>query len=96
MKPFILTTDAYEDLLVIQDYIAVDSPVNAANIVDDMFQTFEHLSQFPFTGHKREDLTGRDVRFFSVHSYLIIYDANTNPVSILRVLSGHRDIAAIL
>jgi hypothetical protein len=36
------------------------------------------------------------VRFFSVHSYLIIYNAASQPLSIVRILSGYRDVAILL
>ena len=47
-------------------------------------------------GHVREDLTSRPVRFFSVHSYIIIYSAASRPLSVVRILSGYRDIAVLL
>ena len=93
---FILSDDAHDDLIEIQDYIAQDSPRQAVRVIDDIFAIFDKLTLNPMIGHVREDLTSRPVRFFSVHAYLIIYDAAREPLAIVRVLNGYRDIAAIL
>ncbi len=47
-------------------------------------------------GHLRQDLTDRPVRFWTVHSYLIIYHDTQDGIGIARVLSGFRDISALL
>ncbi|MGN6364162.1 type II toxin-antitoxin system RelE/ParE family toxin [Asticcacaulis taihuensis] len=93
---FILSDEARADLIDIQDYIAANSPRQAARVIDDIFSIFGKLAEMPLIGHVREDLTSRPVRFFSVHTYLIVYDAASRPLSIVRVLSGYRDVAALL
>ncbi|ESQ94620.1 type II toxin-antitoxin system RelE/ParE family toxin [Asticcacaulis benevestitus] len=93
---FILSDEARDDLIDIQDYIALDSPRQAERVIDDIFTVFDKLAANPMIGHVREDLTSRPVRFFSVHSYLIIYNATSRPLSIVRILSGYRDIAVLL
>ena len=47
-------------------------------------------------GHYREDLAAKPVRFWPVHSYLVIYRPEQRPVQIVRVLSGFRDIRTLL
>lgn len=96
MHDYNLTLDARDDLLHIQDFIAQDNPHAAARVIDECFGIFEKLAEHPFMGHKRDDLTLRDVRFWALYSYLIVYDATTKPITIIRVLSGFRDIADIL
>jgi toxin ParE1/3/4 len=96
MNGFTLTPEAQDDLIALQDYIALDNPATAARVLDECFESFAKLAESPFIGHKREDLTRRDVRFWSLYSYMIVYDANTKPVSIVRVLSGFRDITSLL
>ena len=54
------------------------------------------LGKQPGVGHVREDLTGRPVKFWPVYSYLIVYDPETEPIQILRVLHGMRDVEEIL
>jgi len=50
----------------------------------------------PGMGHSREDLTARAVRFWAVHSFLIVYRPDTEPLQILRVVSGWRDVREVL
>lgn len=96
MRGFVLSSAARTDLLQIQDYIARDNAAAAATVIDAIFAAFDTLSDHPLMGRRREDLTSRDVRFWAVYSYLIIYNAETKPLSIIRVLSGYRDIASLL
>ncbi len=96
MPKFIVSVEAKNDLDEIWFYIAQDSIRAADNVEDDIIRSFYDLSDNPLMGHKRDDLTPREVRFWNVHSYLIIYDATTEPISIVRVLSGYRDITSIL
>jgi plasmid stabilization system protein ParE len=49
----------------------------------------------PGMGHKRADLTPRDVLFWPVHSYLVIYCAS-KPLRIVRVIHGKRDVKRLL
>jgi len=47
-------------------------------------------------GHKREDLTNKNVRFWTFKwHYLIVYK-DCNPIEIVRVLSGYRDITKLM
>lgn len=96
MADYVLTIEAQDDLIAIQDYIALDNPSVAVRVIDECFESFAMLANQPHIGHKREDLTPREVRFWSIYSYLIIYDATTQPISIVRVLSGYRDITSLL
>ena len=50
----------------------------------------------PGIGHRREDLTPEDFRFWSVYDYLIVYDPSTNPLAVVRVLHGRRDVRSEL
>ncbi len=40
----------------------------------------------------RDDLTDEPVKFWSVFSYLIVYDPATQPLGIARVLHGSQDL----
>jgi antitoxin ParD1/3/4/toxin ParE1/3/4 len=54
------------------------------------------LGREPGAGHVREDLTSTPVKFWPVYSYLIVYDPETRPIQIIRVLHGMRDVEEIL
>ena len=49
----------------------------------------------PGKGHKRPDLTSRDVLFFSVYQYMIVY-RRAELVEIVAVLHGKRDVSRLL
>jgi plasmid stabilization system protein ParE len=46
--------------------------------------------------HAREDLTDRPLKFWTVYSYLVVYDPAGDPLTIVAVLHGARDVAQIL
>lgn len=47
-------------------------------------------------GHWRKDLTDEPVKFFAVYSYLIIYRPETNPLQVIAILHGYRDVGQLL
>ena len=98
MKRYGLSPSARQDLLDIIDFIAVDNAAAARRMRDRFFAAFGLLSEQPGLGHIRDDLIARTtgVRFWPVGSYLVIYRNQAGRVEIARVLSGYRDIAAIL
>lgn len=96
MAGYVLVPQARLDLLEILNYIADDNVDAASRVRGRFLEVFELLAANPGAGHCREDLTSRPVRFFPVHSYLVVYLAGTNPVQVVRVLGGAQDIEAIL
>ncbi len=95
-KTFKLSPEAQQDLYDIWSYIADDN-ISAANRVEkDIYDAMNKLSSAPFIGHIREDITEKSLRFWSVHSYMIVYNPETHPLWIVRVLSGYRDITDLL
>lgn len=96
MKRYILAPRAKKDLEEILFYIATDR-IEAALRVDERFESvFGFLGENPLAGHTRHDLTKRPMRFFPVHSYLVVYIADSDPVEIARILSATRDLKRLL
>jgi len=94
---FRLTPRAERDLEEIMDYISEQSsPERAGAVLRDILEAASRLAETPGMGHTREDLTDEDVRFWTVHSYFIVYHPETRPLEIVRVVSGWRDVAAAL
>jgi plasmid stabilization system protein ParE len=90
--PYIITTKAKKDLDEIWFYIAKDN-VTAANKLEDQFlEAFELITTTPQIGTQRKDLLDVSVRFWVVHSYYIIYNPDTNPLQILRIMSSYKDL----
>ncbi len=89
-----LTRKAEEELTDIITYIAEDSINAAEQVLHEFERAFELLSERPGLGHQREDLTDdARVRFWTVYSYLIVFLKDSQPLSITRIVSGHRDVA---
>lgn len=96
MKKFIASKNVPFDLKEIFDFIAPHNKQAARKTVDDIYKKFHDIADNKYIGHKREDLTDKDYRFLSVYSYMIIYDPNTSPVTILRVISGYRNTSKVI
>jgi plasmid stabilization system protein ParE len=98
MPSYELSPLALEDLLQIQEYIARDNPNAAEQTIAQFFSAFEHLAHWPRSGHNRTDLTPRNVLFWPIGSYLIVYRPNekSREVQIVAVLHAARDLSAIL
>ena len=93
MKSFRLSPEAASDIREIWQYIAEDSERVARKVRLSIFDACERLARNPSIGHTRRDLTTRDVLFWPVGSYLIIYDPRAKPLRILRVARGARDVS---
>jgi len=93
---FRLTPNAESQLGDILEFIATDSESAAVRVRDAMYEAFGLLASHPQMGHARQDLTARPLRFWSVYSYLVVYDPSCEPLAILAVLHGARDVEQIL
>lgn len=97
MDPFQLTEDAIFDIDAIWLYLLEKEGVETADrIVTELFKGFYKLADIPNSGHRRADLTSRKVLFYRVFSYLVIYEPGSNPLQILGVLHGKRNVSRIL
>ena len=96
-RRFVLSVTAAQDLDEILAYVLEKSGLAHARHVAERFHTeFGRLADAPGLGHKRDDLTSLPVLFWPVWSYLVVYQADAKPLTIVRVLHGARDIVAIL
>jgi antitoxin ParD1/3/4/toxin ParE1/3/4 len=94
--PYVLTREAQAHIDEIGAYIAQDSVDAALKVYDALQEAFELLAERPALGHSREDLTDRPLRFWSVFSYLVVYDPESQPLTIIAVLHGARDVEKLL
>ena len=91
-----LTPEAQSNVDDICAFVAEDSVDAAIRVLDALEHAFELLGANPEIGHKREDLTSRPVKFWAVYSYLVVYDPVSEPVTIIGVLHGARDVERLL
>jgi antitoxin ParD1/3/4/toxin ParE1/3/4 len=59
-------------------------------------QPFRSRPKRPVCALVREDLTSEPLRFWAVGSYVVIYLEDSQPLQVLRVIHGARDVQAIL
>ena len=96
MKPYLVAPEAEGDLRQIWRYLLGEAGLAIANrIQGDLVDALEGLADVPGKGHKRPDLTSRDVLFFSVYQYMIVY-RQAALVEIVVVLHGKRDVKRLL
>ncbi len=80
----------------IWDFVALDNVGAAGQLEDEFFNTFEKLARQPRMGHVRPDLTERDVLFWPIGSYLVIYRQLQRTLEIVAILHGARDIPEVM
>ena len=73
MATVVWTAEAERWLLKIHDYIAVDSPVNAFNVVSSIYARAQILERFPLVGHAYQSPSGRELRILLWGHYRIAY-----------------------
>ena len=95
MKLFKLSPEAAGDIRDIWAYIAEDSVKAVGKVRLGLFDACKLLAENPAIGHLREDLTDQPVLFWPVGSYLIIYDPRADPLAIVRVVHGARDVPGL-
>ena len=93
---YVLSYAAEQDIDEIITYIAAENTQAAYDFVDALYDSFSKLSENPFMGHSREDLTSHPIRFWTFKwHYLVIYNP-VQPLEIIRVLSGFRDVSNLI
>ena len=93
---FVFTEEAETQLLEILGNLADESESAAVRVRDAIYDAVGKLAERPGIGHTRQDLTDRPVKFWSVYSYLIVYDSESRPLTIVAVLHGAQDVEQLL
>ena len=94
---WVLSPKAVNDLTDILDYIEAESGSARVSdkVQDDFEKAFHDLADMPGIGRVRDELTGPALRWWRVHSYMVIYDPDSKPLRIIRVIHGARHLPAI-
>jgi toxin ParE1/3/4 len=93
-----LAPAARRDLLAATRWIARDNPQAARALRDAVARALTQLGEHPYSGMARPELAGPPVRFILLRGfpYLVVYDADSAPPLVLRVLHGARDLPEVL
>jgi plasmid stabilization system protein ParE len=84
------------DLREIRDHIRKDNPESARRLMMRFVEAFRLLANRPELGHAREDLPEPSLRFWPVGSYLVIYLGEKQPIEIVAVVHGVRDVPSVI
>jgi toxin ParE1/3/4 len=97
MSGYKLAPPAQEDLAARAYYQREAGYRIVRRMLAEFVEAFRMIAKTPGIGHRREDLAEkRPVLFWPVRDYLIIYRVATDPVEIITIARGSRDVAAIL
>jgi toxin ParE1/3/4 len=92
-----LSPEAQDDLDEIRRYLVTQGGTRLARyVIHEIRDAISFLAANPGAGHRRDDLSDEAVKFWSVFSYMIVYDPVTRPLGIARVLHASRDLASLL
>ncbi len=86
---------ADRDLDAIWAYIAIDSESAADRVEVELHAAMKLLAEFPYIGHRREDVANPDYRFWNLYDFVIAYRVRRQSVVVVRVLHGRRDFRQI-
>ena len=90
MVEIVWTEPALRDLDSIADYIALDNPEAAKQLVRRVFQHVDQLAQHPESGSKPKELKGSRYRQIVEPPCRIFYRLDGNRVYILYVMRAER------
>lgn len=96
MAQIIWTEPALSDLNYIAEYIALDKPNAARNLVKQIFSSVDNLEQFPELGRTPPELTGSKYREIIVDPCRIFYRIDQDNVYILYIMRGEMQLRRYL
>ena len=98
MKPrYILAPQAALDLVEIWRYIRDRSTLAMADRVESVIrEKIALLAVNPEVGHSRAGVAAENLKFVPAYSYLIVYRADTEPLQVVSILHGRRDVEQVL
>ena len=95
MKPLVIAEPAARDLEGIVDYIALDNPDAAESVYRGIVSAAEKLPEFTALGRPGRHPETRELSIADL-PYLIVYEVESEAVTILAVFHTSRDFARVL
>lgn len=92
MRRYVVSPAATSDVEQIESFLDEHAPHATDAVLDALHDAMQRIAATPGLGHLREDLADEPLRFYPVWSYLVIYRL-TDPIQVVRVLHGARDVA---
>lgn len=94
MAEVVWTEPALSDLDAIADYIALDNPSAAAQLVQRIFKHVDQLADYPRLGSRPRELSGGRYRQIIEPPCRIFYRHDRDTVYILHVMRAERPLRA--
>jgi len=69
-----------------------DGVARALGVHTKFVEAFESLAEMPSMGSLRRSLTGDRTRWHVVFRWIVLYDSESDPIIVLRVILGARDL----
>ena len=93
MLKVVFTPRAKRELDEILSYIALDNPIAASKLKDELLESCSFLALNPMAGRKRTEFTSKNLRFWSVRkNYIIVYNSDPKTLNIYAVIHAARYI----
>lgn len=96
MAEIIWTEPALNSLNDIAEYIALNNPISAKNLVGSIFCQVTRLEQFPESGRKPEEIKDLNYREIVVNPCRIFYKIKGDNVYIVFVMRQEQDLRRFL
>jgi len=96
MAELIWTEPALSDLNEIAEYIALENPIAARELVKQVFSVVERLERHPASGKVPAELKGRRYREVVCGPCRIFYRHNRREVLVLYVMRSERELRNFL
>lgn len=98
MKKARLSSRARDDLTEATRWIARDNPTAARALRAAIARAAGQIAEYPRIGPERPDLADPPARLLTLRGfpYVVVYDADQEPPTILRILHGARDLPTAL
>ncbi len=99
MSGYVLTPLARSDIFEIWRFIASDNEEAADRVEQAIYKACAFIAENPMRGHSRTDLTKYPLRLWTLTrypNYSVVYSPETDPMQIVAVLNGKRNLRRIL
>lgn len=96
MAELVWTDPALDQLEEIAEYIALDKPDPASNLLGQILSTVERLERFPDSGHAPSELPNSIYRELYVRPCRIFYRQDDDVVFVVHVMRDERQLRKFL
>lgn len=98
MSDAVLSRRARQDVREAAEWIAPDNPAATRGLLHAVQAVARSIGEHPHCGARRPELADDHIRFLVLrgYPYLAVYNADTRPPRILRVLHGAHDLPDVL